>query len=195
MSKKTGKKLRILKQTKYVSPQELKPYNKNPRINEAAVPEVAQSIDAFEMLQPIVVDKKGVVIVGHTRLQAAIELELDEVPVIYATHLTAKQCKAYRLADNKTGEISVWDMDLLPDEFDGLEDEFTGFSDEAIAKMLGDDDLDDIDEIEDFSESVSFPIKCTTIAEKEKVQNLLNTKNESITFKDFYENFNNRNRS
>lgn len=190
-----SKKLRVLKQIKYVPPGSITPYNKNPRINEAAVPEVLQSIDAFEMLQPIVVDKKGVVIVGHTRLQAAIELGLDEIPVVYATHLTPKKVRAYRIADNKTGEISVWDMDLLPDEFEGLEGEYTGFSDEAIAKMLGDDSLDDIDEIEDFSESVSFPIKCTTIAEKEKVQNLLNTKNDSITFKDFYENFNNRNRS
>lgn len=190
MSKKTGKKSRILENLKYVSPEVLTPYNKNPRINDSAVPEVAQSIEAFDMLQPIVVDKKGVVIVGHTRLEAAIELELTEVPVVYADHLTAKQCRAYRLADNKTGEISVWDMDLLSDELEGLDDEFTGFD-----KLDNDDELDDLDVIEDFSESVSFPIKCTTLAEKEKVQAMLNTKNESITFKDFYENFNNRNRS
>ena len=105
MKKQTGKTktkiTRILKQVKYVSPDSIKPYRKNPRINDDAVPEVEQSIASFDFLQPIVVDKKGVIIVGHTRWLAAKALELKEVPVIYATHLTPKQVKAYRIADNK----------------------------------------------------------------------------------------------
>lgn len=193
-SKTKKQSKRILKNIKFVPPEAITPYNKNPRVNDMAVPEVEQSLDEFDFLQPIVVDKKGVIIVGHTRWLAAQELELSEIPVIYATHLKPKQVKAYRLADNKTGEFSIWDTDLIPDELKGLKDIYTGFNDEEYDQIFNDDDMDDLDIIDDFSESVSFPIKCTNIAEKEKVQDLLNTQNDSITFKDFCENFNNRNR-
>jgi DNA modification methylase len=98
------------------------PYDKNPRKNEKSVDKVASSLQEFGFQQPIVVDKNGVVIVGHTRLKAAIKLGLKEVPVVYAEDLTEEQAKAYRLADNKTAEYSAWDMDLLADELEGLEE-------------------------------------------------------------------------
>ena len=96
------------------------------------------------------------IIVGHTRWLAAKALELKEVPVIYATHLTPKQVKAYRIADNKTSQFSVWDMDLLPDELKVLDDLYTGFDDDELEKLLSvsefepgsEDDQGNLDELE-----------------------------------------------
>jgi len=100
----------------------IKPYKNNPRINEKAVEKVAASLREFGFQQPIVVDRGGVVIVGHTRLKAAIKLGLTEVPVLYAKNLTDEQVKAYRLADNKTAEFSEWDFQMLAAELDDLKE-------------------------------------------------------------------------
>ncbi|MQS44258.1 ParB N-terminal domain-containing protein [Companilactobacillus mishanensis] len=112
-----------------ISIDEISPYENNPRINEDAVEGTAESIKEFGWQQPIVVDKNNVVIVGHTRLKAAKELKLKEVPVLVADKLTDQQVKAYRLADNKTGDMAIWDNKKLLDELDGIEDDiFTGFT-------------------------------------------------------------------
>jgi len=100
---------------------DIHPYEKNPRHNEGAVEAVARSIKEFGWQQPIVVDKDMVVIVGHTRLKAAEQLGLTEVPVVVADHLTPEQVQAYRIADNKTGEIAEWDYALLPMELKDLQ--------------------------------------------------------------------------
>lgn len=96
------------------------PYAKNPRKNDDAVEATANSIREFGWQQPIVVDKNGVIIVGHTRLKAAKKLKLDQVPVTVADNLTDEQIKAYRLADNKTGELADWDVDMLDDELNDI---------------------------------------------------------------------------
>lgn len=106
----------------YVPIDSITPYEKNPRINDNAVDKVAASIKEFGFKQPIVVDKNGVIIVGHTRLKAAKKLKLKEVPVVYAEDLTDEQAKAYRLADNKTNEFSDWDFDLLDLELGEITD-------------------------------------------------------------------------
>jgi hypothetical protein len=100
---------------------EVIPYGNNPRKNDKAVKAVANSIKKFGFRQPIVVDKNGVIIVGHTRLKAAKELGIENVPV-HVANLTEKQAKAYRLADNKTSELSEWDDDLLNVEKLGIDD-------------------------------------------------------------------------
>ena len=100
----------------------VKPYDKNPRKNKAAVDYVANSIKEFGFQQPIVVDKDMVVIAGHTRLKAAKKLKIKEVPVVIADNLTEEQVKAYRLADNKTAEKAEWDFDLLTDELLSLQE-------------------------------------------------------------------------
>lgn len=102
--------------------ENVKPYDKNPRKNKAAVDYVANSIKEFGFQQPIVVDKDMVVIAGHTRLKAAKKLKLKEVPVVIADNLTEEQVKAYRLADNKTAEKAEWDFDLLTDELLSLQE-------------------------------------------------------------------------
>lgn len=71
---------------------------------------------------PIIVDKDGVIVAGHTRLKAAEKLGLDEVPVIVADDLTPEQVKAFRLADNKVGELADWDFDKLDEELAELGD-------------------------------------------------------------------------
>lgn len=95
---------------------ELKPYEKNPRINDGAVKYVANSIKEFGFKTPIVIDKNNVIINGHTRLKASQYLGLKEVPCIVANDLTDKQVKALRIADNKTADIAEWDIDLLGEE-------------------------------------------------------------------------------
>ena len=96
------------------------PYENNPRLNEDAVEKVAASIKEFGFRQPIVVDEKGTIIVGHTRYKAALELGLKTVPVHVAAGLTPEQAAAYRLADNKTAEFAFWDSDALGIELDAL---------------------------------------------------------------------------
>lgn len=115
---------------------DITPYEKNPRKNDSAVDAVAASIREFGWQQPIVVDKDGVIIAGHTRYKAAKKLKLKEVPVVVAENLTEEQIKAYRLADNKSGELADWD-------FSALEEELTGIT-EIDMSQFGFDSLDDI---------------------------------------------------
>ena len=90
----------------------IRPYENNPRLNKDAIDGVARSISEYGWRQPIVVDKDGIVVCGHTRLLAARKLGLKTVPVHVATDLTPAQVKAYRLADNRLAEIAEWNMDL-----------------------------------------------------------------------------------
>lgn len=122
-------------QIEWVGIDAVRPYENNPRINDDAVDAVASSIREFGFQSPIIVDRDMVIIAGHTRLKAAKRLGLDTVPVIVARNLTDEQARAYRLADNKTGELAEWDYDLLDVELDGILDidmtEF-GFEDGSI---------------------------------------------------------------
>jgi DNA modification methylase len=97
------------------------PYPHNPRRNDHAVAAVAASIREFGFRQPIVVDEDNVIIVGNTRYKAALQLGLATVPVHVATGLTPAQRKAYRIADNKTGELADWDYDQLVQELADLQ--------------------------------------------------------------------------
>ena len=92
---------------------DLKPYEKNPRINDDAVELVANSIKEFGFKVPIIIDKDNVIVCGHTRYKASQELGLNEVPCIIADDLDSEQIKAFRLADNKVAEASEWDYELL----------------------------------------------------------------------------------
>lgn len=118
------------------------PYENNPRTNDDAVESTANSIKQFGWQQPIVVDKDGVIIVGHTRLKAAKKLKLNTVPVTVAADLSEDEVKAYRLADNKSGELADWDFGLLDDELAGISDldmsDF-GFTDAELDAALGAD--------------------------------------------------------
>ena len=93
--------------------EKVTPYENNPRvIGDNAVAKVRESIERYGWQQPIVVDPEGVVVVGHTRLRAAQEMGLKQVPV-HVTDLPAEKIDAYRLVDNRTGEMGKWDTDAL----------------------------------------------------------------------------------
>ena len=105
---------------KYVPIGDVRPYEDNPRRNDGAVQAVAASLREFGWKQPIVVDADGTIVVGHTRYKAALALGMTDVPVVVASDLTPEQCAAYRLADNRVGELAEWDSELLAQELDGL---------------------------------------------------------------------------
>ena len=118
------------------------PYDRNPRLNDGpAVDAVAASLKEFGFRQPIVVDRDGVIVVGHTRWKAAKKLGLAQVPVHVATDLTLVQIQAYRIADNQTATIAEWDKVLLPLELADLQAMnfdlgLLGFSKDELAELL-----------------------------------------------------------
>ncbi len=145
---------------------DIRPYENNPRQNDAAVDAVAESIKEFGFRQPIVVDTEGVIVCGHTRYKAAQKLGLTEVPVHIATDLPPAQIKAYRIADNKTADLATWDYELLPIELAKLQEanfdlELLGFSKDELAKLLDPgvkDGLTDPDEVpEPLDEAITQP--------------------------------------
>lgn len=104
----------------YVDINSIKPYKKNPRKNEEAIPYVMESIKQFGFKNPVILDKDNVIVAGHTRIESAKRLGITEIPCIYADDLTDEQIRAFRLADNKVGEIAEWDIDLLDTELDDI---------------------------------------------------------------------------
>src|SRR5260370_13769661 len=141
------------------------PYARNSRkIPQRAVDKVAASIQEFGWRVPIVVDKNGIIICGHTRLLAAKKLSLQQVPIHVADNLTPAQVKAYRLMDNRSHEEADWDLELLGPELAELKGldfalELTGFNWRDIEDLLADPDLDDrVNEVPDVTEnSVTNP--------------------------------------
>src|SRR6516164_7543655 len=116
----------------------VRPYENNPRHNDAAVDAVAASIREYGFRQPLVVDEEDVIIVGHTRYKAALKLGMSEVPVHVAVGLSPAQAKAYRIADNQTATLSSWDDDKLYQELARLQEMnfdlgLTGFSADEVA--------------------------------------------------------------
>ena len=101
---------------------ELKPYENNPRKIDNAVQYVKNSIEEFGFKVPVVIDENNIIVCGHTRYKAAIELELKEVPCVIASDLSEEQIKAFRLADNKTQELAEWDWGKIGEELDSIEE-------------------------------------------------------------------------
>lgn len=152
---------------------EIQPYEKNPRKNDDAVPYVMESIKQFGFKVPIVIDKDGVIIAGHTRYKAARKLHLDTVPCIIADDLTEEQVKAYRLADNKVSEKAEWDLELLDFELDGILDidmEALGFELDEVEVPAEKEDKDLSDEIKSTLEVI---VECESEEEQEEIFNRL----------------------
>jgi len=129
---------------------DLQEYENNPRDNTAAIEAVANSIREFGFKVPIIVDGNNIIIAGHTRYKAAISLGLEEVPCIVASDLTPEQVKAFRLADNKVGEIATWDLEKLKLELegiDGLDMSLFGFEIEPEIDEVFEDDFDPNDHV------------------------------------------------
>lgn len=122
---------------------QLNEYENNPRHNEEAIEAVANSIKSFGFKVPIVITSDHVIIAGHTRLKAAISLDLKEVPCIIADDLSEDQIKAYRLADNKTAELATWDLSKLEAELLDIDMDMLQFGFEELEESLPDNAIDD----------------------------------------------------
>lgn len=120
MSKSNGEKSGL--RLKRIPLAEIRPYWRNPRKNAESVPMVKASILENGYVNPISVDAKNVIVTGHTRYKAIVEMSDAErqsvgiggtIEVIDLSHLPADKVKRYRIVDNKAGEKSTWDYDLL----------------------------------------------------------------------------------
>jgi ParB-like chromosome segregation protein Spo0J len=101
---------------------QIPPYEKNARkIPQRAIDKVAASLEVYGWQQPIVVDKNGVIVVGHVRRLAALQLGWTEAPVTVFQG-TAAQARAYRLMDNRSHQEAGWDLDLLGPELAELKE-------------------------------------------------------------------------
>jgi hypothetical protein len=118
----------------YLDINDVAPYEFNPRDNAAAIASVANSIRTFGFLVPVVVDHDNVLVAGHTRVEAAKTLGLNEVPAIRAGHLTPEQIDTFRIIDNKVAELARWDFDLLSQEISRLRGSGIEFTDYGFAQ-------------------------------------------------------------
>ena len=133
-----------------VSVKDLIPYERNTKKHDKTqINNVAESIKQYGFVQPIVIDKDNVVVIGHCRLLAAKKLKMKEVPCVCVDDLTDEQVKALRIVDNKSNE-SPWDFDILPDELADLDlsgfDFDFGIEDEEEETEIVEDEAPEVDE-------------------------------------------------
>ena len=152
---------------KTVKIAELKPHPKNPRQHpDSAIAKLTRSIQEFGWTNPVLVSKDGFVLAGHARLKAAENAGITEVPVIQLD-LEGAKADAYLIADNKTQDLTDWDLPLLKDLLQELDTgEFdltvTGFDTDEIEGLMTqfhvpEDGLTDDDEVPEPQESICKP--------------------------------------
>lgn len=108
-------------EVKNIKVSDLTPYEKNTKKHDKTqINNVAESIKQYGFVQPLVIDKNNVVVIGHCRLLAAKQLGMKEVPCVCVDDLTEEQVRALRIVDNKSNE-SEWDFDFLADELADLD--------------------------------------------------------------------------
>ena len=164
--------------------EELKEYENNPRDNDGAVDAVAESIKQFGFKVPIIIDKNGIIVAGHTRRKAAKKLGLKVVPCIVADDLTEEQVKAFRLADNKVSEFATWDFAKLEQELIDLSEmDMSAFGFEIDIEGFDESDLDD----DTKKENVIVSVNCNNVNDyeeiKERLQNLADEVNATVSVK------------
>jgi ParB-like chromosome segregation protein Spo0J len=143
------------------------PYERNPRIiSEQAIAKVADSLREYGWQQPLVVDEEGVIIAGHTRLRAALALNLEKVPVTVARGLPPEKVAAYRLMDNRSADEAQWHFDLLQKELEELlgaeyDLALTGFDELEIATLPTSEGI----EFPEYDESVAGDVDMITCPE------------------------------
>lgn len=179
----------------YKKINEVIPYEKNPRKNDEAVKYVAESIKEFGFKVPIIIDSNNVIIAGHTRLKASKKLGYKEVPCIIADDLTPEQIKAFRLADNKVGEMAEWDLDLLNEELEDIIDinmEEFGFdlNLDFEDKEVEEDDFEvevpeePVAKLGDIWQLGNHRLMCGDSTDKETVEKLMDGKKADMVFTD-----------
>ena len=145
---------------------EIVPYAKNAKKHDKTqIANVAESIKQYGFVQPVVIDKDGVIVIGHCRTLAAKKLGMETVPCVCVDDLTPEQVNALRLVDNKTNE-SAWDMDLLAEELGEVDLSAFDFDWDIGSEEIG-------EEIQrngvDYCESIQVVIDCCSEAEAESI--------------------------
>jgi ParB/RepB/Spo0J family partition protein len=139
----------------FVRIDKLHPHHKNPRHNDHAVDSIANSIKRFGFTSPIIANKDGTILAGHTRWKSAKKLNLKTVPVVYVD-LSPVDAELLMIADNKLGEKADWNTDQLSDLLTGLKEQgedldVLGFEQHELDELLDDIDLEE-ESLEDFAE-------------------------------------------
>lgn len=174
-----------IKEMKFVPIDSVKPYELNPRkVLWGGVDALSESIKKFGWQKPILIDKNNVIIAGHTRLMAAQQLGLMEIPVAVADWLTDEQVKAYRLADNKIAELSEWDFEKLAEEIkatSGIDFSELGFSEIELFGLLGEFEPEAFGDEEGYEDIGTAQLKAKSVTitfednEEEALRTLLKT--------------------
>ena len=152
---------------KNIEVKDLIPYEKNTKKHDdVQINNVAESIKQYGFVQPIVIDKNNVVVIGHCRLLAAKKLKMTDVPCVCVEDLTDEQVKALRIVDNKSNE-SPWDFDFLADELAEINLDAFNFD----FGVNFDDDDTEIKEREEIAlnESISVVVECADDEEAETI--------------------------
>lgn len=163
----------------YVPIDEVKPYSKNAKKHpKSQIEKIAKSIEKFGWKQNLVIDKGGVLVVGHGRYEAAKLLGLKEVPCVRADDLTEDEIRAYRLIDNRISsdeyDLNLEFEELSEIELDMGEFDFETFSMDDIEEVSGYDKNND--DREYFSANFTFPT-----AQKEQIMKYLRKHKQEIT--------------
>ena len=173
----------------------IRPYAANAKKHDATqVANVAESIRQYGFVQPIVIDRDGVIVIGHCRALAAKKLGMKEVPCVCVDDLTPEQVKALRIVDNKSNE-SPWDMDLLAAELPGLDlDGFDldfGIEDEEEETEIVEDEAPEVDEdaepiakLGDIWQLGKHRLVCGDSTNKATVELLMDGKKADLIFTD-----------
>jgi hypothetical protein len=118
----------------YVDPKSLKPNPANARTHSRhQIRQLVRSVKQFGFLNPAIIDRNGMIIAGHGRVLAAIQLDLDKIPIIRVEDLTPDDLRSYVIADNRIAEMAGWDKSILAIELEylisteNIDIEVTGF--------------------------------------------------------------------
>lgn len=126
----------------YSDVSKLLPYAGNAKVHgDAQVEELCRSISEFGFVNPVLIDERGEIVGGHGRVLAASRLGLKKVPIVRLSHLSERQIRALRLADNRISQSSTWDLEKLGEELSQLaaldvDLSLTGFDEQEIDSLL-----------------------------------------------------------
>lgn len=169
-------------------------YGKNAKKHDKTqINNVAESIKQYGFVQPIVIDRDGVIVIGHCRALAAKKLGMEEVPCVCVDDLTPEQVNALRLVDNKSNE-SDWDFDLLSVELPGLDlsafDFDWGLPEDQTEDVVEDEapevdeDAEPITKLGDIWQLGRHRLMCGDSTDKETVELLMDGKKADMVFTD-----------
>ena len=180
---------------KNIAVKDLIPYERNTKKHDKTqINNVAESIKQYGFVQPIVIDKDNVVVIGHCRLLAAKQLKMKEVPCVCVEDLTEEQVKALRIVDNKSNE-SPWDLDILGEELaeidlSGFDFDF-GIDDDEEETEIVEDEAPEVDEdaepiakLGDIWQLGRHRLMCGDSTDKETVELLMDGKKADMVFTD-----------